>query len=156
MLGTVSIDCLSDVNISSSPAISDGQILVWNEDDGEWQNEDRLQSPDWEDITLAATFSNFSASYRSPRASVNDVGQVTIEAQILGTNLVANTTIATLDAEYRPDHTVAFSGVINNLGTLYPAQFTIITSGEIQFSVDTSGWSGTSGSFSFMYSYYKT
>lgn len=104
-----------------------------------------IPTPTWEAITLGTTFTN--QGNENARASVY-LNKVELRGRITGSSITTTTTICTLDTEYRPANTRYINVNVNNSGNYYPGIIQIQSTGVTSILCNTSGWTGTSGTFS--------
>lgn len=145
MLGTVSLSCLSDVNVSSPPP-QDGDTIQWNEEAQEWQAvSTTLPTLTWIDLT--PTSGNWTVPVGSRLQYSKDfLGNVRLRGTITGTGLAAGVfyILATLPVGYRPSSTAgeifitpATSGSIITAPS--PAMISILDTGQIFLTLGLNG-----------------
>ena len=150
MLATTTLSCIGDVNVSS-PAIQDGDTLVWNEDANEWQtSESALPTLSW--IDLVSTSGNWTVPVGSRLQYSKDfLGNVRLRGFISGISLNASTyyVLATLPSGYRPSTSSgevfivpATNGSLVTAPT--PAMITILDTGQILLTLGITGSSSLS------------
>ncbi len=100
----------------------------------------------WEAITLGATFSN--QGVETARSSVDALERVELRGRVVGSTITTTTTVTTLGSGFRPVDTRFINVNVNNNGTYYPGVLQIASTGVVSILCNTSGWTGTSGTFS--------
>jgi hypothetical protein len=111
-----------------------------------------IPTPEWEDITFGSTFGNQGSL--DAAATVDALNHVHLRGRVTGTTITTTTTVCTLDLEYRPANTQHISVNVNNSGNYYPGVLQIQSSGVVSILCNTSGWTGTSGTFSLNCDYF--
>ena len=104
-----------------------------------------IPAPEWVAFTFAATFSN--QGVEAARSSVDALGRVELRGRITGSTITTTTTVTTLGTAFRPENTRFINVNVNNSGTYYPGVVQIQSSGVVDILCNTSGWTGTSGTF---------
>lgn len=105
-----------------------------------------IPTPEWEDITLGSTFS--LQGTQDAEASVDALGRVELRGRVTGSAITTTTTVTTLGSGFRPTDTRFISVNVNNNGNYYPGVLQIASTGVVSILCNTSGWTGTSGTFS--------
>lgn len=105
-----------------------------------------IPTPEWEDITLGSTFS--LQGTQDAEASVDALGRVELRGRVTGSAITTTTTVTTLGTAFRPTDTRFISVNVNNSGNYYPGVLQIASTGVVSILCNTSGWTGTSGTFS--------
>lgn len=105
-----------------------------------------IPTPEWEDITLGSTFS--LQGTQDAEASVDALGRVELRGRVTGSTITTTTTVTTLGSGFRPTDTRFISVNVNNNGNYYPGVLQIASTGVVSILCNTSGWTGTSGTFS--------
>lgn len=100
----------------------------------------------WETITLGSTFSN--QGVETARSSVDALERVELRGRVTGSTITTTTTVTTLGTAFRPVDTRFINVNVNNNGTYYPGVLQIQSTGVVSILCNTSGWTGTSGTFS--------
>ena len=105
-----------------------------------------IPTPEWEAITFGSTFSNQGTE--NAEVTVDALGRVELRGRVTGSSITTTTTITTLASGFRPSDTRYISVNVNNSGNYYPGVIQIQSSGVVSILCNTSGWTGTSGTFS--------
>jgi hypothetical protein len=105
-----------------------------------------IPAPDWEAVTFGSTFSN--QGVEAARASVDGLGKVELRGRVTGSSVTTTTTVTTLGTAFRPTDTRFINVNVNNSGNYYPGVIQIQSNGVVSILCNTSGWTGTSGTFS--------
>ncbi len=100
----------------------------------------------WEAITLGSTFTN--QGVETARSSVDALERVELRGRVTGSIITTTTTVTTLGTAFRPVDTRFINVNVNNNGTYYPGVLQIQSTGVVSILCNTSGWTGTSGTFS--------
>lgn len=105
-----------------------------------------IPAPDWEAVTFESSFSNQGTE--SARASVDGLDKVELRGRVTGSTITTTTTVTTLGTAFRPTDTRFINVNVNNNGNYYPGVLQIASTGVVSILCNTSGWTGTSGTFS--------
>lgn len=136
---------------------SDGFLTIADDTTGTHQVDFKETIPAWVPITLGAGCVNFGGSTQLAQVRKWSNGKVEIRGRVTIANYPAVSNItAAIGAAYIPASTQQWANTAINTGIRYAAELQMTNAGVFSLETGTSGWTGTSVTFSINMIYYVT